>query len=373
MRPLLFFSVFFLIMAAINFYSYRRFLIKLSPPLNRFAALIPALLMLGISIFAFEAISGAISGQRSLLLITSASIGISFVLFIIATFYDLSITLSKKVPLDQERRRFIKLAFDFGVLLTAFGYLWGGLVEGMKVPEVKKVRVRIPGFSAAGLRLVQLTDVHVGRTIRREFVQQVVERVNALQPDLVVITGDLTDLAFDEIEADLQPLAELNAPVYFITGNHEYFHGIDSTIAGMSKLNITPLLNEHVRLESNGTAFNLIGVTDLVAARMNKEPADFAKAYAGLDPSLPCIVLAHQPKAIHLLEDRRCDLMLSGHTHGGQIFPFGVMVIIDQPYLAGLYQHNANTQIYVSRGTGYWGPPLRIMAPSEISELHIVG
>ncbi|MDQ1363820.1 MAG: uncharacterized protein QG652_1682 [Pseudomonadota bacterium] len=371
MRFIIFFSIFLLVMAALNYYSYRRFFRKLSLPFSRYALVIPVLLMLGNLVFVTEAAMGFMTNQPMVVLVTSTAVGFTFVFFVIATFYDLTMTASKHVPFDQERRKFIKVIFDVTILIAAMSYLMRGLTQGLKYPDINRVQVKIKNFSAREFNLVQISDVHVGRTIRREFMEDMVQRVNALAPDMVVITGDLVDLRIEHIKQDLQPLENLKAPVYFITGNHEYFHGVEETIEYLRTLNIKPLLNENVICRNGECHFNLIGINDLIGERMNVLPPDLAQAYAGMNPELPSIVLAHQPKTIERIADYPCDLMLSGHTHGGQIFPFGILVMMDQPYLAGLYQHDADRQIFVSRGTGYWGPPLRILAPSEITHLVI--
>ena len=187
----------------------------------------------------------------------------------------------------------------------------------------------------------------------------------------MVITGDLVDLSIDLIKDDLQPLSQLNAPCYFIPGNHEYFHGVHEINEFITTLGIKPLLNDSVLLGKSDQIFNLVGLTDVVGDRLNILKPDIKKAYSSVDKNRPCIVLAHQPKFIERMHKQRCDLMLSGHTHGGQIFPFGFLVMFAQPYLSGLYQHNQDQQIFVSRGAGYWGPPVRILAPSEITQLII--
>lgn len=219
--------------------------------------------------------------------------------------------------------------------------------------------------------IVQLSDIHVGRIIKRDFVARMVQRTNALAPDLVVITGDLVDLSIERIRHDLEPLRELNAPVYFILGNHELFHAPTAVIRHLRSLGLRPLLNSSVIIGTGAQRFNLVGINDLAGQRLNLMPPDIPAAFAGIDPALPCIVLAHQPRTIELLTDEPCDLMLSGHTHGGQIFPFGFLVMMGQPYLAGLHRHSPHRQIFVSRGTGFWGPPMRVLAPSEISHITI--
>lgn len=371
MHIVLFFSLFLLIMGGANLYIYRRFLRRLTPRLNRLAWLIPTLLMLGETLFILDNLLHFLPQSTLLYLINAAFIGITFMLFVLATCYDLLIATSRRVPVDQERRRFIKQVFDVTMLVAASAYLLRGLSQGLRNPPVKQTVVAVPGVRRPGFSIVQLSDVHVGRTIRGDFVADLVARTNQLAPDIVAITGDLVDLPVERIRADLAPLADLQAPAYFILGNHEYFHGPQAAVEYLRSLGIIPLLNQRVPIKHAGQTFNLVGINDLMGQRMGALPADIPLAFAECDPELPTIVLAHQPKTIELVAAQRCDLMLSGHTHGGQIFPFGFLVMIDQPYLSGLHQHNPQQQIFVSRGAGYWGPPLRFLAPNEINHILI--
>jgi predicted MPP superfamily phosphohydrolase len=354
-----------------NLYIYKRFFKKIFHGTRRKAAIVPLILMLGEFFFVLDVATNIIPDSPALYLITSAFVGFTFMLFVVTTFYDLTVTVSKRVPFDAERRKTLKIIFDVTMLVAAIAYLFRGLSQGVKEPVLNKVDVAIKDFPADEFHIVQLTDVHVGRTLRREFVESLVERTNQLRPDMVVITGDLVDLEIERIRDDLQPLAEIEAPTYFILGNHEYFHGVEDTVAAVEQLGIKPLLNDAEMIVTENGHFNLVGINDLMGERMGHMPHDIAAAYQNIDQSLPCVVLFHQPKGITLMDDYRCDLMLSGHTHGGQIFPFGLLVMVDQPYLAGLYQHSADKQIFVSRGTGYWGPPLRVLAPSEMSQIRI--
>ncbi|MBT5744938.1 MAG: metallophosphoesterase, partial [Gammaproteobacteria bacterium] len=303
--------------------------------------------------------------------LSTTAVGISFMLFVVTLIYDLMITTSRQLPFDHQRREAIKWAFDVTMLTAAAAYLLRGFVEGAKPPVLNEVSVTIPDFPEDGFTIIQLSDVHVGHTIRRSFMQSIVARVNALQPGLVVITGDLFDRTAARIAEDLEPLRGIIAPTYFVTGNHEYFRGVTPALEMLRSLGVIPLTNQHRQIVLTQGRFNLLGVNDLVGAGFGVEPFDIDAAYEGLDASLPTVVLSHQPKSIHYFEEQRCDLMLSGHTHGGQIFPFGLLVKLDQPYVAGLYQHNVAQQIFVSRGTGYWGPPIRVLAPSEISKITI--
>ncbi|SEH05729.1 metallophosphoesterase [Candidatus Venteria ishoeyi] len=369
MREIIVFSVFISVMAIVNGYIYWRFFKKIQHWPQ--ACLVPAVLMFGEIVFALDIVLAVLPDSTLLYLVNGTFVGISFMLFVVAITYDLTLTVSRKVPFNQERRKTIKILFDMTMLIAAIAYLLRGLSQGLKPPRLNTVGVKIKDFPISGFNLVQLSDVHVGRTIKQDFVRDLVQRVNALQPDLVVITGDLTDLPVTRIQQDLKPLQDIQADTYFVLGNHEYFHDPEATLEYLQTLGIQVLNNRHVSLQTRKGAFNLVGFNDVIGQRMERLAPDIDKAYQQLDTTLPTLVLAHQPKMILEMADYRCDLMLSGHTHGGQIFPFGLLVLLSQPYLAGLYQHNAVQQIFVSRGTGYWGPPLRVLAASEISQIII--
>lgn len=370
-RQLIFIFIFVSVFALINYYTYKRFFVRLSPRFHKTGVFIIIVLMGGELFFAVDLVYGFIPESLTLYKMLSAFLGSSFMLFVVAVIYDLIISASKRVPFDQERRQAIKIIFDAAILLAAASYLWRGYSQGKKLPEVKDTIVRIKDFPFNGFTIVQLTDMHIGRTIKRDFVEEIVVRTNATHPDMIVITGDLCDLPAEKISRDLEPLKSLKAPVFFVTGNHEYFHGVESILREVQALGMTPLTNSSIRFGDGQDSFNLVGLNDLAGERFGSRPPDAEDAYQGLDLTKPTIVLSHQPKSISLLDGKRCDLMLSGHTHGGQIFPFGLLVRLDQPYLAGLHQHEPGKQIYVSRGTGYWGPPLRVLAPSEISRIVI--
>ena len=340
------------VMALMNGYVYRRFFRQLSSRTHHFGALLTSSLMLVELLFVLDRLSGLLPDSTLLYQSSTTAVGVSFMLFVIALFYDLTLTTSRRVPFDQERRRTIKILFDLTMLTAAAAYLLRGFVEGAKSPTINQVAVKVREFPIDGFTMVQLSDVHVGHTIRRPFMEETVARVNALNPDLVVITGDLFDRTAARIASDLEPLQEIIAPTYFVTGNHEYFRGVTPALKLLRRLGVIPLTNQHVVIETENGPFNLLGVNDLVGERFGEEPFDLDAAYQNLSPHRPTIVLSHQPKSILRFEGRRCDLMLSGHTHGGQIFPFGLLAKMDQPYIAGLHLHNAEQQIFVSRGTG---------------------
>jgi predicted MPP superfamily phosphohydrolase len=220
-----------------------------------------------------------------------------------------------------------------------------------------------------GLRLVQLSDIHIGRILRRPFAESLVRRVNALDPDLIVITGDLVDGRVDALGPQVEPFADLTAPlgVFFVTGNHDHYSDADPWVDKVRSLGIRVLRNQRVSLEHGSDAFELAGVDDHRGG-FGGSTEDLERALAGRDPTLPLVLLAHDPATFRSAATAGVDLQLSGHTHGGQLWPFRYLVRLAGPFIAGLYRR-AESQLYVSRGTGFWGPPMRLFAPAEITEI----
>ena len=274
---------------------------------------------------------------------------------------------------SPERRAVLQQATAGVAGLAAAGLSGAALRSGLAEVEVREVEVKVARLPPAlsGLNLVQLSDVHVGPTIGARFMRSVVDKTNQLRPDAVLITGDLVDGSVAQLRAQVAPLAQLKARfgVYFVTGNHEYYSGAEEWEAELRRMGIGVLRNERVTL-GDAASIDLAGVDDANAAGMARgHGADVARIVAGRDPERALVLMAHQPKQVDLAEAAKADLQVSGHTHGGQLWPFSAMVKLAQPYVAGLYRHDEDTQIYVSRGTGYWGPPMRLMAPAEITRI----
>lgn len=272
---------------------------------------------------------------------------------------------------DPLRARVVALAvLGVAVVLLIWGY-----AEAMRLPRVTRVRVTLPrlGTGLDGLRVVLLTDTHYGPIDRARWSARVVATVNELDADIVCHTGDIADGGVAQRRAQAAPLGEVRARLAraYVTGNHEYFGEAQQWLEHMSELGWEVLHNRHVVLERGGARLVLAGVDDRTAAGSGRpgHGADHATALAGADPDLPVLLLAHQPQQIRAAAEHGVDLQLSGHTHGGQIWPFHYLVRLDQPSVAGLSRYGARTQLYTSRGTGFWGPPLRIFAPSEITLL----
>lgn len=265
------------------------------------------------------------------------------------------------------------LSRGIAVTVLAVGLCAGayGVASAIGTVAVKRVAItlnRLPR-SMSGFKMVQLSDVHVGPLIGRRWLEQVVARVNALEPDAVVITGDLVDGSVRNLRDHVAPLADLRAKhgVFFVTGNHEYYSGVDAWLTELRRLGIRPLRNERVPIGDEDESFDLAGVDDWRAFGRG-HGADLARAVAGRDERRELVLLAHQPKQVRQAAEHGVGLQLSGHTHGGQIFPWSFFVRLEQPYIAGLFRVR-ETQLYVSCGTGFWGPPMRVGAPAEITLL----
>ena len=273
-------------------------------------------------------------------------------------------------PLDPQRRIFLSRALAAGVGGLVVGLSAVGVRSALAGLRVKDVPVRIPNLppALAGLRLVQISDVHIGPLLHKEWVEGVVDRVRALRPDLVAITGDLVDGTVDELREHVAPLARLaEAPrgVYFTTGNHEYYSGVDEWLRYLPSLGIRPLANERVEV---APGLDVAGIHDPTGR--GRYAPDLPATLDGRDSKKPVVLLAHQPRQFREAARHGVALTLSGHTHGGQIWPFSWLVALVQPYIAGLHRLG-ESQLYVSRGTGFWGPPMRVFAPAEITLLRL--
>jgi predicted MPP superfamily phosphohydrolase len=279
-------------------------------------------------------------------------------------------------PQDPERRLVIARWLGALVGLGALGLGGLGMANVLRGVAVKKVKVALAKLpsKASGYRIAMISDVHVGPTIGRGFLEDVVKRINALKPDLIAIVGDLVDGSVADLGPLVQPLKDLQAKdgVFFVTGNHEYYSGVDEWLAFLPTLGIRVLRNERVSIRGEGDdGFDLAGVEDLASHGFEGHGPDLPRALLGRDASRALVLLAHQPKAILEAARHGIDLQLSGHTHGGQLFPWKYLVRLDQPYVVGLHDHE-QSQIYVSCGTGYWGPPMRVGAPAEITDIELV-
>jgi uncharacterized protein len=263
----------------------------------------------------------------------------------------------------------------FGVLGIVIVLVASGYIEAMRLPRTRRVDVVLPrlGQGLDGLRVAVLADTHFGPINRQRWSVRVAEVVNGLNADVVCHAGDLADGTVEQRRDQVAPLGTVRAAMarLYITGNHEYFSEAQSWLDHMAGLGWEPMHNRHLVVERDGAKLILAGIDDPtgIGSGLAGHGPDLATALAGVEQDTPILLLAHQPKQVTAAAAAGVDLQISGHTHGGQIWPFHLVVRLDQRYLQGLHRINDRTQLYTSRGAGFWGPPLRVFAPSEITLL----
>ena len=301
--------------------------------------------------------------SNTLYYLFSLSIGLSFVLLLYLIIHEILHLFHKTLKnVDSSKREFIKKSGDAAMFALSTSYVSAGAYEGTKEPVVNVVEFNHFDFS-----IVQISDLHIGGLIDRDFVKASVLKINALKPDIVFITGDLIDTALEYVEDSVMELNAITSKhgIYYILGNHEYFHDPLKIIDFIKTTNITLLLNENITIDA--LKLNVVGVTDRIGYRMNLLTPDIHKAFSGCNNAYKTILLAHQPKYIEELGTYSPELILSGHTHGGQIWPFEYLVRLQQPYVKGLHKLHNGSHIYVNSGIGFWGPPMRLDSQAEIA------
>jgi len=396
-RPLLGFATFLLlsisILGGIHGYVWLRLVrdTGLAEPWRRVAGILLTLLAAGIPLGLFLGRRAQGWAARVLPAAAAAWLGVVFVLFCSVAALDL-VRLSAgglgfvldwmrskaDPPADPERRRLVARAVAGGALLIAGGATAYAIRSALGPARIHEVPVKLERLPPAlsGFTVAQISDLHVGPALRAPTVRRVVEQTNALRPDLVAITGDLVDGSVEELGATVAELTRLRARhgVVFVTGNHEYYAGVEPWLAELRRLGIRVLQQERLAVGEPGASFDLAGVDDWGHA--SSQPGGYAEALGraleGRDPERSLVLLQHQPRGVDEAVRAGVELQLSGHTHGGQIFPFTLLVAAAYPYIAGLYHHRAGPeagQIFVSRGTGFWGPPMRLGSPPEIAKI----
>ncbi|KUL27396.1 metallophosphoesterase [Actinoplanes awajinensis subsp. mycoplanecinus] len=304
--------------------------------------------------------------------IADTTLGVVWVLFTWSVLGQLAGLVLLAAGVDGPARSRIVAA---AVLVISVVLLIWGYTEAMRVSRVRRVDVVIPRLGAAldGLKVVLITDTHYGPIDRARWSQGVTEVINSLDADIVAHTGDIADGEVHQRRAMAAPLGDIRAKLarVYVTGNHEYMSGAQGWVEHMSSLGWDALHNRHLVVTRGDDSLVVAGVDDRTAAGSGVpgHHMDHEAALAGADPALPVLLLAHQPQQVTGAVAHGIDLQLSGHTHGGQMWPFHYLVRTDQPVLQGLSRHSERTQMYTSRGTGFWGPPFRIFAPSEITLL----
>jgi len=319
-------------------------------------------------------------------------LGVAFVLFCSVALFDLVrlaglglqfmldwIRTRPDPPADPERRLVLARAVAGSAALvagSATAFATRRALGPAEITEVPVVLERLPA-ALSGLTIAQITDLHVGPTIREKEVRRVVEQTNGLEPDVIAITGDLVDGSVAQLGHIVAELGKLKARhgVFFVTGNHEYYSGAAQWTAMLRRLGIRVLSGERVEIGDAGASIDLAGMDDwreVAGGHPGGYPGALGDALAGRDPERSLVLLQHQPRDMDAAVQSGVELQISGHTHGGQIVPFNLLVSLAYPYVAGLYRHRCAAgqgQIFVSRGTGFWGPPMRLGSPPEIAKI----
>lgn len=378
-----FFAVALSLVGALHYYVWARLVrdLALPPTAHRALTVVVVLLFLSVPVTFSVARSRSLEGMRPFVLAAFSWFGLLFLFVMVLAVVDvgrITVAIVQKLlldvpPPDPHRRLAVSRMLGAGVALVVGGAGTLAARSGLSELIVKNIEVRLARLpeALAGTTIVQITDLHVGSTIQREYVERVVEAANALDADVIAITGDLVDGSVEQLREHVAPLSRLKAKygVFFVTGNHDYYSGASAWCREVERLGIRVLRNERVRIGEGDASYDLAGVDDFSAHRFGHgHGADLAKALADRDEQREVVLLAHQPRQIFEAERMGVGLMLSGHTHGGQIFPWNFFVRLQQPVVSGLARFG-RSQVYVSNGTGYWGPPMRLGAPAEVTKI----
>lgn len=387
----LFFAALLAVLGGMHYYLWARLVRDTALPGRRLVLVLFALAALAVPVAMLVARRLSFRLTRGSFTVLFTWLGAAFLLFVALLATDLARALGAGfrawiasgpdlAPPDPARRVFVARSLASGAVLAAGAATGAAVMAATRDPEVIEVPVRLARLPPAlsGFTLAQISDLHVGPTIREKHVQRIVEMTNALRPDAVVITGDLVDASVAELRPATQHLARLRARhgVFFVTGNHEYYAGARPWLAELRRYGIRPLENARVAVGDagpGGASFDLAGVNDWSVARglAGAWPA-LDEALEDRDPDRSLVLLAHQPRGVEDAAAAGVELQLSGHTHGGQIVPWNLVVAAVYPFYKGLYRVERNgstTHVYVSCGTGYWGPPMRLGAPAEVTRL----
>jgi predicted MPP superfamily phosphohydrolase len=365
MHPLL------VLLALLHFYIGARLL----PPLGPAAAIAGALVLIACFVLLPKGFRSREHGHPLLVLAPWVAMGFFSWLLVLTLAREPTLLVSLHAASPAAHEWWTRVSAE-GVLVLTLAITVIGFVMARRVARVVDVDVPVAGLHASleGFTIAQISDLHVGPTIKRPFVEKVVARVNGMRADMVAITGDLVDGSVRELAHHTAPLASLASRhgTYVVTGNHEYYSGAHSWIRELDRLGARVLINEHVVIEHDGATLAVAGVTDWSAHHF--DPSHRSDPHAAADGAprhATKVLLAHQPRSAHHASMAGYHLQLSGHTHGGQFWPWNLLVRLQQPFTAGL-RRVGEMWIYISRGTGYWGPPMRFGIPSEITRIRLV-
>ncbi|WP_295739863.1 metallophosphoesterase [uncultured Helicobacter sp.] len=303
----------------------------------------------------------------------SLCLGITFFFVMAALMYQICslfiMTLRTKSARSRWRHRVKVGIFYLSLVMLVFA-----TYNGTKKPDIIQLNLEIEGLSTP-LKAVVLSDIHIGGLMEQSKTRQIVEMTNALNADVIFLVGDIVDARLKDVKNSVDELKNLQATqgVFYVLGNHEYFHDVENILEKLESLGFHILINQNYVLDNT---INIAGIADFMGWRVGYLEPNIEQTFEGVDSALPTILLSHQPKVIHYLTPPydKVSLVVSGHTHGGQIFPFSLAMLLQQPYISGLHtlENLSKTQVYVSQGAGFWGPPMRIGSEREITLLELL-
>ncbi|TKX30942.1 metallophosphoesterase [Campylobacter estrildidarum] len=374
MMYLFFCFIVLIILGSLNLYIYKRLIKKflLFKYFHKLFAFVLAILFLVQIIFLILRRNQYEYLNDSLYEILAMLYAPTYCLFFVTLILDfIRLVLALLGRIDRKYNIFLRLLFETGVIAISAFLTYASVNSALKIPEIKTLNLQIANLKK-DLKIAVLTDIHLGKNLHENFLDQIINKVNLEKPDMVFIIGDLIDVNPEHLKSYISKINDLNSTygTFYVVGNHEYYHGINKVLNLLktyTKMKI--LLNQN---EDLGFV-NIAGLSDLAGIGKGLYAPNLERIKADLNTSKPSILLTHQPKAALLYNLKDFDLILSGHTHGGQIFPFMLLVKLQQGFVYGLYNLNQKTKLYVSSGAGFWGPSLRVFAPSEIVILNLKG
>ncbi|EAJ5698353.1 metallophosphoesterase [Campylobacter lari] len=375
MRVFVFFTLLVLFFALANWYIYKRFLSRVDflKPYEKFVLAL-VLIVFACELIFFVNMRGDFLHEKLYYILAIFPTITCFFLFFGVVFEIGSWIFFNENKKEQifslQRRKFLKLIFDSWLIILSVSMVFKGFVNAISAPKVNEVDIKIKNLKE-DLNIALLSDVHLGKNLGEDFLKTLIDEVNALNADIIIIAGDL-------IDADIASMTYINLlenfkskyGTYFVYGNHEYYNDINAISKKLKTLkNFKVLEDESIDFGD----FTLSGTLDLAAKRLGFKESNIEKIKTQINQEKVNILITHQPKYVKTYDVRGFDLILSGHTHAGQIFPFSLLVYLEQGFVYGLYKLSKDSLLYVSSGAGFWGPAVRFLAPSEIALIRLKG
>ncbi|MCV3398542.1 metallophosphoesterase [Campylobacter lari] len=375
MRVFVFFTLLVLFFALANWYIYKRFLSRVDflKPYEKFVLAL-VLIVFACELIFFVNMRGDFLHEKLYYILAIFPTITCFFLFFGVVFEIGSWTFFNENKKEQifslQRRKFLKLIFDSWLIILSVSMVFKGFVNAISAPKVNEVDIKIKNLKE-DLNIALLSDVHLGKNLGEDFLKTLIDEVNALNADIIIIAGDL-------IDADIASMTYINLlenfkskyGTYFAYGNHEYYNDINAISKKLKTLkNFKVLEDESIDFGD----FTLSGTLDLAAKRLGFKESNIEKIKTQINQEKVNILITHQPKYVKTYDVSGFDLILSGHTHAGQIFPFSLLVYLEQGFVYGLYKLSKDSLLYVSSGAGFWGPAVRFLAPSEIALIRLKG